>query len=364
MATYQAVPKWINSDQRWRLDVRVGGKRRVFTSSKPGKPGNKEVMRKYNAAVEGATDKSGWRLSKCWEEYLQDVKINTSSGNYDQREKFGRLYILPKIGYKKVGSIKVGDWQDCITFIKPKLGKPLAKKSLMNLKSTIVNFCRYAKEHGMVDTLPDALRLPRNARTVGKEILQPNQLGLLFDPSDEWYANAWRLMVVTGMRPGEVYGLKIEDTKGGMVTIRRSINWDGDVTEGKNDNAKRSFMLHSIAQEIVDNQIAKVKAAKMISPWLFPEPDGDMPSHRNAYTAWRRYIKTIGINISPYCLRHTWVSLTKASVPEALQKQIVGHSKSMDTHGVYGHAVNGEMQQAAKLTEKAMKKHLSINKDK
>jgi len=51
-------------------------------------------------------------------------------------------------------------------------------------------------------------------------------------------------------------------------------------------------------------------------------------------------------------------------VPEALQQQIVGHSKSMDTQGVYGHVVNGEMKTAARLTGNAFKKHLKADSKK
>lgn len=46
-------------------------------------------------------------------------------------------------------------------------------------------------------------------------------------------------------------------------------------------------------------------------------------------------------------LRHTFVSVVK-SLPEGMLKQVVGHSESMDTFGVYSHDVEGDLEEAAK----------------
>lgn len=44
---------------------------------------------------------------------------------------------------------------------------------------------------------------------------------------------------------------------------------------------------------------------------------------------------------TPYELRHTFVSLAK-TLPEGEVKPLVGHSRQMDTFGVYAHLVQGE----------------------
>ena len=61
----------------------------------------------------------------------------------------------------------------------------------------------------------------------------------------------------------------------------------------------------------------------------------------------KKYCAANGITqVTPYEMRHTFVSIAK-SLPEGEIKTLVGHSKSMDTFGTYGHAVNGEAQQTA-----------------
>lgn len=56
----------------------------------------------------------------------------------------------------------------------------------------------------------------------------------------------------------------------------------------------------------------------------------------------RRCCEYNGITVvTPYELRHTFVSIAK-KLPEGFVKTVIGHSKSMDTFGVYGHAIKGE----------------------
>ena len=38
-------------------------------------------------------------------------------------------------------------------------------------------------------------------------------------------------------------------------------------------------------------------------------------------------------------------------MPETLLKDIIGHSASMDTDGVYGHEIDGEKQRAADILD-------------
>ena len=49
-------------------------------------------------------------------------------------------------------------------------------------------------------------------------------------------------------------------------------------------------------------------------------------------------------------MRHTFVSVVK-SLPEGYLKQLVGHSKGMDTYGVYSHELLGDSKKTAELVE-------------
>ena len=59
------------------------------------------------------------------------------------------------------------------------------------------------------------------------------------------------------MRPGEAIGLTVDDVKQNVVNIKRSVNASGQITEGKNENAKRMVPIGSIARDILDKTIER-----------------------------------------------------------------------------------------------------------
>lgn len=339
-----ATPFWSKSKKRWELDERIDGIRHCITSTKEGKPGLAEIKRKRIEIINGKL--AGRRLERVWPEYMEYVGSIGGTANKAQRAAYGRNYILPALGSRYVDSITFGDWQDCILRAKPVKGKSLSEKSYSNFRSTIVNFCAWAITHKYVDSIPEHLRLPAKAESVGKNILQPGDIARLFD-IDHHYVNVWRLMLVTGLRPGEAYGLQFGDIDGDVLTINRAVNSLGEVTKGKNKNARRKMVLGQLAKDILLDQQGKVTRGA----WIFPDEAGG-PIRPTASIYW--FQKLIGEHVSPYCLRHTFVSITKNQLPDALMRQVVGHSKSMDTLGVYGKQVSGDLEEAAKIIDLSM----------
>ena len=60
-------------------------------------------------------------------------------------------------------------------------------------------------------------------------------------------------------------------------------------------------------------------------------------------------------------MRHTFVSIVRL-LPSGAVKEVVGHSKNMDTFGVYGHAIKGEDVNTANMLntvfEELCKRHV------
>lgn len=137
------------------------------------------------------------------------------------------------------------------------------------------------------------------------------------------------------MRPGELLGLQKSDRKGNVIHVQRSLNEMGEVTGGKNDNARRQVVLSSLAQECRERQAASVGTEEM-----FP-----MASQTMYNSHLKKYCKYHGITpVTPYGLRHTFVSIVK-TLPEGMVKELVGHSVQMDTFGIYGHALSSDQSE-------------------
>ena len=65
------------------------------------------------------------------------------------------------------------------------------------------------------------------------------------------------------------------------------------------------------------------------------------------YKRWKKYCRANGLpELSLYEIRHTFVSIAK-NLSDGQVKPLVGHSVNMDTFGIYGHELNGELQKTA-----------------
>ena len=221
-----------------------------------------------------------------------------------------------------------------------------------------MNFSKYCQGAKIMDLPLSLLRVPKNAPKVGKEILQPDQARrLMHDFEDEWYINLWRWLLCTGMRPGEALGLKWSDIENGIVTIRRAQNYRGRETEGKNDNARRSFMLNSILDGILADQ--NRKTWRLNSEYVFCNHAGKVSLQTVTKNSWCRISREMGSKTSPYGLRHTFISFMSQALPEQALKDWVGHSVRMDTYGTYRHAVNGEAERTAQMANIALVEKLT-----
>ena len=358
-------PKWNVKESRWTLQIMHKGKRKVFTSRIPKTAGRHICIDKAEAWLRTFDNENANVIfSDAWDRFITDYE--NRHGKIEQLRKYktlGRLYLLPAIGPRVVADITIEDYQNIINNAKPqprisKNGTPyyltdnLSKKYLKSIKDTIQAFNAWAQPRKYTDlVLGSELYVPNDAPTRGREILQLSDIEKLFkNPTGLWYERALWFEILTGCRPGEVLGLQIADydKTTGVINICRSVSWRGQITPGKNKNARRQLVLPDFLRGIVEEQIEI--SNKLNSKWIFCNNIGDHGSQEILGDCWRRICKKLDINpnTTPYSLRHTFYSHTEAYMPERLIKIVFGHSEKTDGHSIYGdHVVNGELQEAA-----------------
>lgn len=355
---------WIEKSQRWQIKVQKDGERKAFYSTKPGKKGKIEAEKKADAWLSSGRRETGTRFGKVWDAYVMREKEirGENSTVYLQAEYFGRLYLKPRLEHKKLSSITAQDWQDCIDYAYR--DKDLSQKTLKNMRGAITAFWKYLRRAQVLFAQPDdALTIPSKAKVLERTIVQPGALQKVFEVDGHevrgrWYQPhylyAWRFALTTGLRPGELIGLRHEDISGSVITLSRAINVYGEETAGKNRRARRSFHLPAEALNILDDQRLYLLKLGILSPWVFPATDGGPASEKTLYKTWRNYCEILGIpKTSLYEQRHTFVSLNYA-VPDTLLKTMVGHGHSMDTRGQYGHELEGQSEKTADLVNKSI----------
>jgi len=342
---------WIEQEKRWSMRVSINGTIRRFTSRKPGTAGKREVLRKYREFIDGH-GVSPILVSDAWNQFTEQVILkNGRTDAFISLDKYGRNYILPRIGKMIVQNVTLLDLQDIINKAKPVSGKEqLSRKTLSNLRSSIMQFVRFCIAAEYMDPLRGELFIPKTAPKKEKVILQPADIRRLFEgPADDWYINIFRFGCVTGLRTGEILGIKTSDIKNGILTINRSINVRNEITPGKTENARRQLYLNKVARRIIDENIKRNTQLK--TDWIFCSKSGGPLSQSTLRNNWIRIAAERGLPGSIYSLRHTFISLMKNEMPESMLKTIVGHGAKMDTYGIYGHIVDGELQKAAKIID-------------
>lgn len=338
-----ATAKW--DGKRWRIRITENGRTRSFSTTTPGRKGRAELEERVRKE---STITTRAKFGEAWERYIRELGYLTGPEHVRNVESIYRNY-LSELTNRYLVEITVYEYQDLIFKARKKNGELLAKKTYNNIKTTLVSFSKFCVRAGLLDKPLSELQVPRDAKKVGKVILQPDQIRRLFNEfNNEWYIDLWRWLLLTGCRPGEAFGLKWKDIHDGVVTISRAYNYQGRMTEGKNENARRTFAINSILAKVLDDQ--KNRTWRLDSEFVFCNHEGKAARQSDARHSWDRIADELNTLASPYSLRHTFISHMANILPEQVLKSIVGHSTSMDTYGVYKHAVNGEAEQAAEQT--------------
>lgn len=346
---------WMEKQGRWQIKVQKNGERKCFTSATPGRAGQREANRKADAWLDDGICNTRVLIETVYPQWIEELKLTTSRSNWGPVESRWKVRVRPVIGKKRVEDLNDQLLQSIVNNC---YAAGRAKKYMQNICGDLRAFCKYLRLRKMSTFYPEALHVPKGARASEKKILQPDALRVLLavdttlyrrERVPDPYINAYRFSAVTGLRPGELLDLQWKNIKNGMVQVHGSINIFGEVTRGKNGNAIRAFALTPTAELILEDQRKLTHGKGSVFA---------ISSEGHYRDCWRRYCISNGLEyIPPYNLRHTFVSLAK-TLPEGAVKSLVGHSRQMDTFGIYAHLVRGEEAQTAAALDQVLKKVL------
>lgn len=138
----------------------------------------------------------------------------------------------------------------------------------------------------------------------------------------------------SGVRVGELTGLKFEDLDGAEINIRRMVRKDDHVVI---DHAKTAAGERTIP--LTKRALVIIEAARNFpheGDWIFSEHERPLPS-RIVEEYYRRYCQEIGTPIkTPHCARKTFTSaLIDGGVNINTVRQVVGHADERTTYRNY-----------------------------
>ena len=236
--------------------------------------------------------------------------------------------------------------------------KGLSPKTVRNIHQILSSALKLAQEQRIILTNPaEGCALPkvehREMKTLPVEQLQ----SFLREAKDSGVFELYYLELATGLRRGELLGLKWEDIdlEHGDLRVRRQIaRINGRVVEAplKTKNAYRTLPLAEDTVSILKEQKKKVGS----SPWVFPSATGGPISPDSVLHMLHRVLKRAGLpKVRFHDLRHTFATLAlQNGVDIKTVSGMLGHFSAGFTLDTYAHVTTSAQKAAANTMGKLL----------
>ena len=236
--------------------------------------------------------------------------------------------------------------------------KGLSAKTVRNIHQIIASAMRLAKEQRLIATDPtEGCALPKLEHREMKTLPVEQLTSFLREAKDSGVFEMYYIELATGLRRGELLGLKWEDIdfEHGDLRVKRQIaRINGEVVEAplKTKNAYRTLPLAEDTIAVLKEQ--KKKAGG--SPWVFPSPTGGPISPDSVLHMLHRVLKRAGLpRVRFHDLRHTFATLAlQNGVDIKTVSGMLGHFSAGFTLDTYAHVTIAAQKEAAKTMGKVL----------
>jgi integrase/predicted RNA-binding Zn-ribbon protein involved in translation (DUF1610 family) len=307
-------------------------------------------------------------LTKEWLPAIRSTIRPTTYRSYEQHVQF---HIVPHIGTLKLEKV-TGATLNALYAKLASEGKRDGKKGLSPRTVHHVHSCLHrafrdaVRWNRLFRNPVDAADPPKVAGSGGREMRTWNAeqvRAFLESTRNDRLHPLWRVLAMTGMRRGEVLGLKWEDIdfEAGWLSVRRSlIPLGGEVivSEPKTARGRRSLALDVETVEVLKAQAAHqlVEQQQFGEGWcdsgyICTKEDGE-PYHPEVVSRYfRQAVKNSMLPmIRPHDLRHTYATLAlRAGIHPKVVSERLGHATVAITLDIYSHAIPAMQEEAAQL---------------
>ena len=198
-----------------------------------------------------------------WErDYLSLSKPSTQSGSRSNLKRLKAAF-----GGRDVRQIDAGDVQ---RFIAASVKEGLDAKTIRNHWGTIKLIWTAALAQKYVDSLLPKPKMPRRGKKRARFYTLRDVARIIAASEADRRVFYW-LAADTGMRAGELAGLKLTDIEGDRLTINRSV-WQGKEQTPKTNSALRTLALSPQLVSSLCEKIPRQRSKRHV--YLFSSPSG------------------------------------------------------------------------------------------
>ena len=295
-----------------------------------------------------------------WFENYAKIKVRPSS--HQTYRGYIDNHIKPNIGKIPLGKLTTLELQKLYKKLLSKgrvdrieaKGQPkgLSPKTVRNIHQVISSAMDFAKAQKLIAVNPtDGCALPKLEHREMKTLPVEQLASFLREAKESGVFEMYYIELATGLRRGELLGLKWEDLDLEQCTLRvqRQVSRiNGEVVEAplKTKNSYRTISLGTDAVGILKEQRKKCGS----SEYVFPSPTGGPISPDSVIQMLHRVLKRAGLpKVRFHDLRHTFATVAlQNGVDIKTVSGMLGHYSAGFTLDTYAHVTTQAQREAAK----------------
>ena len=361
---------------RKRKDGRWEGRYTAEHNPATGKAIYKNVLGKTQAEVKEKLKKAieetkGLNITKAesytvgqwmdvWYEYYAKIKVRPSS--HKTYEGYIKNHIKPSIGSIPLTKLTTLDlqrlYQKLLTegrvdrLESQNQPKGLSPKTVRNINQVISSAMQLAIQQHLISHDPtDGCALPKTEHREMQTLSADQLAAFLLEAKHSGVFEMYYIELATGLRRGELLGLKWEDIDfvNQTLRVRRQVGRiNSEVREAplKTKNAYRNI---SIGADAVGILREKKKQDGGCSEYVFPSPTGGPMSPDSVLKMLHRVLERAGLpELHFHDLRHTFATLAlQNGVDVKTVSGMLGHFSAGFTLDTYAHVTTAAQKEAA-----------------
>ena len=279
-----------------------------------------------------------------------------------------KTHIKPTLGRKRLMKLQPDDIQ---LLINQKLDDGLSARTVRHIRGLLVQALDFGVRRGSVPRNVAAMTEGPRQQSAGdgRSLSIKQARALLRAAEGDRLEALYVLMLSTGVRPGEAFGLawKNVDLSAGTVTIKQAlVRQKGGNVIGPGKVGKKGWRTIEVPSPVVEaliaHQVRQEKERKEAGDaWedrglVFCTPLGTLLDPDNHRKAFYTLSEKAGLGRwHPHELRHTATSIMLAKgVPIDVVSKTVGHTSIRITADVYGHLLDEQKSLTADTMESAL----------
>lgn len=350
---------YLRDDGRWAAGISLDNRKRKTVYGKT----RKEVQEKLKLALyeqqKGIlVTEPQQKVEKFLTHWLEDVhKQSIRPRTYERYEEIVRLHLIPGIGHHSLQKLSP---QHVQSFYSKKLEEGLSSTTVISFHNVLHKALKMAVRWNLVGrNVCDLVSPPRRERFEIQPLNQEQIHRFLAAAHGHPLEALFILALTTGMRRGEIMGLKWQDInfQAGKLQVQRILTripsklpGKGYIeTEPKTDRGRRSIVLTPLALEALKQHRVGQLEAKRKAESAWQEHDyvfcTSIGTHlnptRDILDKFKALINKAGLpNVRFHDLRHSSATLLlDLEVHPKIVQEILGHSEIRVTMEIYSHVL-------------------------